>query len=104
MDFASYETLKFVRNDRRLDVILDGVGPFNGVNEQMHIELARVFHDLNNDLESDVIVLTGKDNAFCAGADNEVFWRIWWKTLAGSAAFCRMPGGLLTVFSNLKNR
>ncbi|MDG1231175.1 MAG: enoyl-CoA hydratase-related protein [Pseudomonadales bacterium] len=73
MDFSSYETLQFERNDRVLTVILDGVGPANGVNEQMHIELARVFHDLNNDLDSDVIVLTGKGRAFCAGADMRFF-------------------------------
>ncbi len=73
METDSYKTLKFVRDGRRLDVMLDGVGPFNGVNEQMHIELARVFHDLNNDLDSDVIVLTGKEGAFCAGADMKFF-------------------------------
>ncbi len=73
MNFDQYETLKFERNGKVLTMMLDGVGPFNGVNEQMHIELGRVFHDLNNDLESDVIVLTGKDQAFCAGADMRFF-------------------------------
>ena len=73
MDFSHYETLKFERKGKVLTVMLDGVGPFNGVNEQMHIELGRVFHDLNNDLDSDVIVLTGKDQAFCAGADMRFF-------------------------------
>ena len=73
MDFSAYETLKFERNGRTITMILDGVGPFNGVNEQMHIELGRVFHDLNNDLDSDVVVLTGKGKAFCAGADMRFF-------------------------------
>ncbi|MFP6616826.1 MAG: enoyl-CoA hydratase/isomerase family protein, partial [Candidatus Hydrogenedentota bacterium] len=73
MDFTKYETLKFTRNGRVLTVALDGVGPVNGVNEQMHIELGQVFHDLNNDLDSDVIVLTGRGKAFCAGADMRFF-------------------------------
>jgi len=73
MNFDDYETILFERNDKVLTVTLDGVGPFNGVNEQMHIELGRVFHDLNNDLDSDVIILTGKGKAFCAGADMRFF-------------------------------
>jgi enoyl-CoA hydratase len=73
MDFTTYDTLKFTRNNRVLTVALDGVGPVNGVNEQMHIELGQVFHELNNDEGSDVIILTGRDNAFCAGADMRFF-------------------------------
>jgi len=73
MNFDDYETILFKRNDKVLTVTLDGVGPFNGVNEQMHIELGRVFHDLNNDPGSDIIILTGKGKAFCAGADMRFF-------------------------------
>ena len=36
MNFDDYETILFERNDKVLTVTLDGVGPFNGVNEQMH--------------------------------------------------------------------
>ncbi len=45
----------------------------NGVDEPMHDELARVFTDLQRDSESDIIVLSAKGRAFCAGGDFDWF-------------------------------
>ena len=39
----------------------------------MHEELGRVFTDLQRDSESDIIILTGKGRAFCAGGDFDWF-------------------------------
>jgi enoyl-CoA hydratase len=47
--------------------------PVNGVDGPMHDELARVFTDLQRDSESDIIILTGKGRAFCAGGDFDWF-------------------------------
>ena len=73
MNFDSYETLQFSRRDRVLTVTIDGPGPVNAVNKEMHNEFARVFSDLQNDPDSDLIVLTGAGRAFCAGGDMEWF-------------------------------
>lgn len=71
MDFASYETIKFIRRNRVLYVIFNRPDVLNAVDEKMHEELARVFTDCSNDPESDLIVLTGEGRAFCAGGDIE---------------------------------
>ena len=47
--------------------------PVNGVDGPMHDELARVFGDLQRDSDSDIIILTGKGRAFCAGGDFDWF-------------------------------
>jgi enoyl-CoA hydratase len=73
MDFNQYETLRFDRRDRVLTVAIDGPGPVNAVNETMHRELARVFTELQQDSESDLIILTGAGKAFCAGGDMDWF-------------------------------
>ena len=41
----------------------------NVVTERLHTEMSRVFHDAADDRESDVIVLTGAGQVFCAGGD-----------------------------------
>jgi enoyl-CoA hydratase len=43
------------------------------VDEAMHDELARIFNDLQRDSESDIIILTGRGRAFCAGGDFDWF-------------------------------
>ena len=67
--FAGYQTLAFERKGRVLRVTLDRPDTLNAIDEAMHDDLARVFHEVNDDPASDVVVLTGAGRAFCAGGD-----------------------------------
>ena len=69
MEFQGYKRLRFEYRQRVLRVIIDGRGPMNPVDQDMHGELARVFEEVGRDPDSDVIVLTAEGRAFCAGAD-----------------------------------
>ena len=69
MDFDAYKTLGFFRRERVLTVtITSGV-----VDKQMHAELARVFHDISGDPDSDTVVLTGVGRSFSSGGDLDWF-------------------------------
>ena len=41
----------------------------DAVNAELHAELTRIFTDVGHDTEADVVVLTGRGRAFCAGGD-----------------------------------
>lgn len=76
MMLEGYETIEFTRSGRVLTVTLAGDGPVNAVTERMHFELARVFRELQDDPDSDIIVLTGKGKCFCAGGDMAWFQKM----------------------------
>ncbi|MEY8839096.1 enoyl-CoA hydratase/isomerase family protein [Cribrihabitans sp. XS_ASV171] len=61
--------MTFKRDGRVLTVTLNLPDSLNAVDAKLHAELSRVFIDLNDDPDSDVIVLTGAGRAFCAGGD-----------------------------------
>jgi len=69
MDFAAYQCIEFSRAGRILTVRLNRPTQRNAVNGRLHHELSRVFTDVQRDPGSDVIVLTGNGQAFCAGGD-----------------------------------
>lgn len=69
MEFTGYETLKFSTTGRVLTVTIDGNGPMNPVDDAMHHDLSRVFYDLQDDPDSDIIILTGAGAVFSAGGD-----------------------------------
>lgn len=69
MDFTGYKTLRFSYAERTLTVTIDGNGPMNAVDNDMHHDLARVFYDLQDDPDSDIIILTGAGTVFSAGGD-----------------------------------
>jgi enoyl-CoA hydratase len=69
MHFDQYQTLKFDRLGKVLQVTLNRPDKLNAVDEQMHGELACVFSDVANDPDSEIIVLTGAGRAFSAGGD-----------------------------------
>lgn len=71
MDFDSYKYLKFERNGRILTVTFNNPDALNAVAREPHRELARVFHEITADEDSDVVILTGAGKAFCAGGDIE---------------------------------
>ena len=73
IDPASYSRFSFERSGRVLTAFIDSEHPVNGVDGPMHDELARIFTDLQRDDGSDIIILSGKGRAFCAGGDMDWF-------------------------------
>jgi len=69
MNFSHYRTLKFARKGRILEITLNAPETLNAVSAVMHEELARVFVDVSNDPDTDVVVLTGAGTAFSSGGD-----------------------------------
>lgn len=64
-----YKCIAFERRGRVLVLQLNRPEQLNAVNAQLHAELSHVFTDAEQDADSDVVVLTGKGKAFCAGGD-----------------------------------
>lgn len=73
MDFGRYTRFEFSRDGRILTAAISAPGPVNAIDAALHEELARVFVDLQHDPDSDLVVLTGKGRAFCAGGDFDWF-------------------------------
>lgn len=73
MDFGRYTRFEFSRDGRILTAAISAPGPVNAIDAALHEELARVFVDLQHDRDSDLVVLTGKGRAFCAGGDFDWF-------------------------------
>lgn len=73
IEAETYTRFTFERDGRVLTAAITSDHPVNGVDGPMHDELARVFTDLQRDTGSDIIVLTGKGRAFCAGGDFDWF-------------------------------
>lgn len=69
MNFDAYQCLQFSRQGRVLTVALNRPQQRNAVNERLHLELSKLFNDLQRDADSDIVVLTGNGSAFCAGGD-----------------------------------
>jgi enoyl-CoA hydratase len=98
MDESRYQYVGFERRGKVLRVSLRSGAPLNAVTAAMHEELARLFYDLADDVESHVIVLTGSGQAFSAGGDAN-----WLKSelgsipefYAGSRAMRRLLMGLI---------
>lgn len=64
MDEIGYE-----RRDRIAYITLNRPEAKNAVTPDMHDELCRIWKDFGEDGETDVAILTGTGDAFCAGAD-----------------------------------
>jgi enoyl-CoA hydratase len=70
MDEASYQHLKLERRAGGVLLItLNRPDVLNAAHEQMHSELARIWHDVSRDEETRVAVVTGAGRAFSAGGD-----------------------------------
>ncbi len=69
MDQSRYKTLRFSREGRILTITMNLPDQLNAVTHELHEEMSRVFDDATDDKDSDVIVLTGAGQAFCAGGD-----------------------------------
>lgn len=67
--FSDYQAILFNRRGRVLEVTLNRPEKLNATDAVLHTELARVFTDISNDPDSDIVVLTGAGRAFSAGGD-----------------------------------
>jgi enoyl-CoA hydratase len=68
MDFSAYQFIRAERSGRVLRLTLTNP-PMNTVQMELHNELSRIFHDVQVDQESDIIILTGAGEVFSAGGD-----------------------------------
>ncbi|MDJ0919695.1 MAG: enoyl-CoA hydratase/isomerase family protein [Henriciella sp.] len=69
----TYSRFTFERDGKVLTAAITSDHPVNGVDAAMHEEFGKVFADLQRDSHSDIIVLTAKGRAFCAGGDFDWF-------------------------------
>lgn len=69
MKYDDYEFLETARSGRILTVTITRPEALNAVHAKLHRELARIFLDIDQDDETDVVILTGAGKAFCAGGD-----------------------------------
>ncbi len=68
MDYSAYRHMTFERRDRILTITLNRP-PMNPIHYELHEELSRVWHQVQVDYETDVIILTGAGETFSAGGD-----------------------------------
>lgn len=66
--YDAYRSLGIARRGRILTVTMDRP-PRNASNAAMHRELSTLFRDIARDDGTDVVVLTGAGESFCAGGD-----------------------------------
>jgi enoyl-CoA hydratase len=69
MRYDDYETLKITRQGKILTVAFNRPDLRNATNATMHRELVRVFPQISQDPETNVVILTGEGKAFSAGGD-----------------------------------
>jgi enoyl-CoA hydratase len=73
MDYSRYHYLSVERKDKVLMVSLNRPESLNAINAGLHTEISQIFGDIAQDQETEVVVLTGKGRAFCAGGDIKWF-------------------------------
>jgi len=71
MNISDYKALLLERDGGVLTVTLNRPETLNAFDEQMDIEMSRLFLDVAEDKETRVVVLTGAGRAFSAGGDIE---------------------------------
>lgn len=69
MRYENYETLKITRNGKILTVAFNRPELRNATNPRMHQELLRVWPEIGQDPDVNVVILTGEGKAFSAGGD-----------------------------------
>ena len=72
---TKYETILVEKQDRIAWVILNRPEKRNAMSPQLHRDMDAALDDLAHDPDSDVLVLTGAGEAWCAGQDIKLFFR-----------------------------
>lgn len=70
MDYSEYQHLLFERHDQGILLItINRAEVLNATNQRLHWELSRVWLDVADDPETNVVIVTGAGRAFSAGGD-----------------------------------
>src|SRR5580704_2838144 len=73
MKYDEYQHLLFERHpDGILLITLNRPDRLNATNERLHWELSRVWKDVDDDDETNVVIITGKGRAFSVGGDHDM--------------------------------
>jgi feruloyl-CoA hydratase/lyase len=72
---STYETVLIEKEDRIAFVILNRPEKRNAMSPQLHRDMDAALDELADDAETDVLVLTGAGDAWCAGQDIRLFFR-----------------------------
>jgi enoyl-CoA hydratase len=100
MDTSAYSALDVTTKNGVSTVTINRPEARNAINEQLHHEFGTIWTDLDNDPETDVVVLQGSGGSFCAGGDLK-----WLRSIAGNPAKViagqrgdqRITDGMLTL-------
>jgi len=68
-NYKEYKTIAVDRRDRILYLTMNRPDVLNATDAVMHTELSKIFYDVADDEDADVVILTGAGKAFCAGGD-----------------------------------
>ncbi len=74
-DFIKLETVKFERDGATTFVILNRPEKRNAMSPQLHMDMCDALDWAAEDAETQVVVLTGAGEAFCAGQDLKLYFR-----------------------------
>ncbi|MDP7545969.1 MAG: enoyl-CoA hydratase-related protein [Alphaproteobacteria bacterium] len=69
IDYSVYEDLLIEKDDRVMTITLNSPENLNAFTPGMHYGLSRIWSDVHDDPEVDVVVLTGAGRAFSAGGN-----------------------------------
>ena len=69
IDYSVYEDLLIQKDDRVMTITLNSPENLNAFTPGMHYGLSRIWSDVHDDPEVDVVVLTGAGRAFSAGGN-----------------------------------
>ena len=69
MNYDSYENLKITKDGNILTITINRPEVRNAINKGLHEEFGRIFSDVDDDEDVDVVILAGSGGAFCAGGD-----------------------------------
>lgn len=85
----TYETVKVEQENGIAWVILNRPDKRNAMSPQLHYDMCDVLDELEHDPQAKVLILTGAGDAWCAGQDLKLFFRI--STTSRSSAHGRLP-------------
>ena len=71
-----YEMLKIDRKGKVLTLTLNNPDKLNAITATMHNELSRVFDQIADDTEVEVVIFTGAGRAFAAGGDTHLMQKM----------------------------
>jgi len=76
----SYKTIKYELRDRVATITFNRPERLNAINDEMRVDFARLFVELQTNDDIGVVIFTGAGRAFSAGGDIEYFERDWTTT------------------------